>query len=985
MKSFPKKYKPKDLRNRSDSYKISANNGEEKENSIFSPNILSNSKKLSYQNFFQIYLKDFLNHKLLIEDKSNKETKTSYEQLFIIFWDQIQNIQSNFEFFEKKKQNLLKIWVNKLQRRIISLSKKYINTNNKILTSYLSSDHKIYIPDSDLYIYILKQFHTLRNNWKIRKETRIWYRSFNLQTSISSEDITRKEEKIPYYTLKYFVWAKCEALPIYVEDIDSCCGDVALLVHPKDKRYNKYIWKNAIIPLCNRQIPIIWDEHVNIALNNWIKRVCPCSDQESIALAEKFWLPTDIYVFDKEWLYTDYIHEKAFLWKSREKYYNNIVWFIEDIWNLSNKWEKIAKIPYLKGSNERLVPYKIDQILIDTKEEKEKILEKILNKTLKFSFLNNLELNNTTAQDEENSDSDETTENTNNLIINEINQYLPESIILNSQIPYLRKLPLIRDNDWNLNFFDIEKDFTTWKGDITQKLFDFIVLSLIRSWAIWQKFFWDKENNQKLCEYDKFPIIIYENEKKIEYLIEYLSSITWIKSEYDKFLKIIENITNENNPTLKDLLQLAENSKFLKREWNQLLIEVNWIINDTLDWDFVQSCIPCYLHNKNININNQIVFDKNERNKIFKDLLVQELLLWQSISTNFLEYSYDDKKEYLWNKELTKLQLEQTQRDLFSLYWENPIRLCLLINKAFDQREILLNNIFLKQIWNATRLCIQKNFLPENIKKVLENQPEDFDDYDISVLNKLNELYFDRKNTDTYEKYIKFFKSFKSSIQDIFFSRYIEIQKVNPTKNVQFVCSYFFNFLLNILYPLVPEFVNALQYISDREFLNPIEPIKLNKTMNYNMIILYNAFIKIKEMKIEYNIKQHEYCNIFIKSTPTIWNIFSENEQIFKNYFHISDISYIRLHEGNPLWYEIFSDEIITLWIQNDKSKKIVEKDSLESIEKEIKNLDDKLNLLKERLPLLEWEQRAKAEEEYAKTKDEIENLTIKYSLLSSK
>ena len=84
MKSFPKKYKPKDLRNRSDSYK-KENNREEKENSIFSPNILSNSKKLSYQNFFQIYLKDFFNHKLLIEDKSNKETKTSYEQLFVIF------------------------------------------------------------------------------------------------------------------------------------------------------------------------------------------------------------------------------------------------------------------------------------------------------------------------------------------------------------------------------------------------------------------------------------------------------------------------------------------------------------------------------------------------------------------------------------------------------------------------------------------------------------------------------------------------------------------------------------------------------------------------------------------------------------------------------------------------------------------------------------------------------------------------------------
>ena len=84
MKSFPKKYKPKDLRNRSNSYKINVNNEEEKKNLIFSPNILSNSKKLSYQDFFQIYLKDFFNHKFSIEEKYDKESNNSYEQLFIV-------------------------------------------------------------------------------------------------------------------------------------------------------------------------------------------------------------------------------------------------------------------------------------------------------------------------------------------------------------------------------------------------------------------------------------------------------------------------------------------------------------------------------------------------------------------------------------------------------------------------------------------------------------------------------------------------------------------------------------------------------------------------------------------------------------------------------------------------------------------------------------------------------------------------------------
>jgi hypothetical protein len=113
--------------------------------------------------------------------------------------------------------------------------------------------------------------------------------------------------------------------------------------------------------------------------------------------------------------------------------------------------------------------------------------------------------------------------------------------------------------------------------------------------------------------------------------------------------------------------------------------------------------------------------------------------------------------------------------------------------------------------------------------------------------------------------------------------------------------------------------------------------------------------------------------------------LFAQYKQIFINYFHVSDIIYLRLHEPTPLWYETVSDDTLIIGIQPWTNIQTKNKESLENIEREIKNLDDKLNLLKERLPLLEWEQRTRTEEEYAKTKEEIENLTIKHSLLSSK
>lgn len=1020
MKQFPKKYKPQDLRNWAKNYRNNASIPANLDNKdiIFSPNILPVAKRLSYQDFFLIYLRDFFNYKQNIENlwSHNNSISSQNRQLFIPSTDQIQNLSSSCDFFSKKNQTLPQVWVNKLERRIASITKKNINANNKIIESYLSSFHKLYIPDTDMYLYLIKQIKKLHERWKLTNKTQIWYRSFNLQTSIPLQDITRREENIPFYVLKYFIGAKCEALPVCVDDIDSCCGDVWLLVHPKDKRYNKYIWKNAIIPLCNRQIPIIWDENVNIALNNWIKRICPCSDEESIELAKKYSLPTDIYVFDQQWLYTEYIHEPAFIWQERSKYYNNIVWFIEDIGNLSSKWTKLANVPYLDSLDERLVPYKLNQFVIDLEEEKQKIITKIFEKELNFSFLNNnflhvlneiestkekIQILETEILDNNISNNEDFTQNNNyqkieklknqlfdfrQEIIDEINKYLPNQIICNSQIAYWRKIPLIKDKEWNLSYFDIENECLKRKEKPLQLCFDFVLLSLVRAWTLWIKKFWNKDKENKLCEFDKIFWILSQNEKKIWHLVQHLSSITGEKTEYGKFLEIIQNISDENNSSLNECKKLLLNSKFIKQEWNWLLLNITWIQNDTIDPYFIQLCMPCYFEDKGIKINNQLVLSKDDRNNIFKELAIQELLLWDTISHNFLEYTYNQKDEFMWDRQLSRIQIEQSQWNLFSLYWENPIRLNFLINETYDQKEILLNNIFLKQIWNAIRLCIQKDFLPKDIEKQLNEQPDDFENFDLSVLYKLNWLYSELEEIKTYEQYIRFFNNFKRSVQDIFFSWYLEILKVHSTKNVQFVCAYFFNFLLSMLYPLVPEFVDALQYISERDFKHPIKPTKLNKAIDYNMDILYDTFIKIKHIKIECDIKQHESCNIFIKSNPTIGDFFMENEQIFKNYFHISDINYLRLHEQTPLWYEIFYNDTVTIWIQSINLWTIKEKDSIETLERDIKNLEDKLNLLRQRIQLLpEWNQRKQTEEEYAKIKEEMENLTIKHHLLSSK
>lgn len=1006
MTIFPKKYKPQELKNRSKLHKNLSKSKEDSNKSIFLPSFLPSAKKLAYYDFFKLYTKDFFRCRTHIKNIQKGSEYQNFEHLFLFSSDHFEKYSDASSFFITKNQTLIQTWINKTERRILSISKKNSNANNKILNNYFSSPNKFFFYDSNFYLYLINLFKDLFESWKIHEENNIWYRSFNLQSTIPDKHIVRKEEKRPYYVLKYFIWAKWDALYVPLEgDIDLCCWDVGLLVHPKDKRYNKYIWKTAIIPLSNRQIPIIWDENVNIAINNWIKRICPCSDQESIQLAKKYWLPTDIYVFDHKWLYTKYIHDSAFIWEDRHKFYKNIEWFIRDIWNMESEWENIKKVPYSEHTGERLIPYKISELVIDLKPENEKILNDIFRWSLKFSFIKedfwniideikSLEEEYNNSINNEEWEENKLIENKNQIfelktkIWNEIKKYLPKRFVCNNQIPSWRMIPLIRNDFWDLTFFDIESLYSKRNDEPIQKCFNFVLLSLLRIWSFKIRDFWTKKDtpSKRLCKYEKFFTILSQNEKRVYNFINQLKDIEWDNEDFSYLLKIVENLTNDNFAK-SECNKLIKNSEFLKQEWDRLFLDNVWweIFDDYFSADFIDFASLCYISHNN-QINNHCIYSKQDRKNLFEELTIEYLLLGKSLYNSFSEISYDDTAENFWNKQLTKLQKEQSQRDLFSLYWENPIRLTFLTKNTYDQNEIILNNIFLKQVRNATRLCVQKWFLPKDISWTLDKTPKNIDGFDLSLIYKLNNLYEDWQNISNIKSYINFFYEFKASVQNLFFSRYLETQKSIKTDNVQFVCSYFFNFLLTVLYPFIPEYVNALCHISQRDFLTPLHPIQINKNNDYNMNILYDIFIKIKNIKIEFNIKQHESCNIFIKSSPTLWDLFQRYEQIFKNYFHIKNVIYLRLHEKDPIWYETHSDENLSLWIQLIKSEKDKDSYSVETIENEIKNIQEKLDLIRQRLQILpEWQQRQQAEEEYAKTKEEMETLTIKYSLLNSK
>lgn len=111
---------------------------------------------------------------------------------------------------------------------------------------------------------VRKAFVELYNQKKVYRDTYMVNRSPEAKTVLSDLEVEYKEVTTKLYYIKYFVQGKGESLTVATVRPETMFGDVAVAVHPKDRRYKKWIGKNVLIPIVNKQIPIIADETVSM-------------------------------------------------------------------------------------------------------------------------------------------------------------------------------------------------------------------------------------------------------------------------------------------------------------------------------------------------------------------------------------------------------------------------------------------------------------------------------------------------------------------------------------------------------------------------------------------------------------------------------------------------------------------------------------------------------------------------------------------------
>ena len=120
-----------------------------------------------------------------------------------------------------------------------------------------------------------------------------------LQSAVSDAEVDHKDVQGNFYHIKYAIKGSNEFLEVATTRPETLFGDTAVAVNPEDERYKHLIGKTAIIPLCNREVPIIGDEHVDLEKGTGCLKVTPGHDFNDFEIGKRHNLPI-INVLNKD-------------------------------------------------------------------------------------------------------------------------------------------------------------------------------------------------------------------------------------------------------------------------------------------------------------------------------------------------------------------------------------------------------------------------------------------------------------------------------------------------------------------------------------------------------------------------------------------------------------------------------------------------------------------------------------------------------------
>jgi valyl-tRNA synthetase len=141
--------------------------------------------------------------------------------------------------------------------------------------------------DDNMSASVIKTFVDLYSKGKIYRGYRMVNWDPQAKTTLSDEEVIHIEKQGNLYYLKYRIENSEDTLTIATTRPETILGDTAICINPNDERFQHLKGKKAIVPICNRVIPIIEDEYVDVEFGTGCLKVTPAHDENDKNLGDK--------------------------------------------------------------------------------------------------------------------------------------------------------------------------------------------------------------------------------------------------------------------------------------------------------------------------------------------------------------------------------------------------------------------------------------------------------------------------------------------------------------------------------------------------------------------------------------------------------------------------------------------------------------------------------------------------------------------------
>lgn len=148
-------------------------------------------------------------------------------------------------------------------------------------------DRTAFTMDPAMSESVIKVFVDLYNKGLIYRGFRMVNWDPEAKTTLSDEEVIYEEKQGNLYFIKYKIVDSNDSLTIATTRPETIFGDTAICINPTDERFSHLKGKKAIVPICNRIIPIIEDEYVDVEFGTGCLKVTPAHDVNDKTLGEK--------------------------------------------------------------------------------------------------------------------------------------------------------------------------------------------------------------------------------------------------------------------------------------------------------------------------------------------------------------------------------------------------------------------------------------------------------------------------------------------------------------------------------------------------------------------------------------------------------------------------------------------------------------------------------------------------------------------------